>query len=304
LLGFISTKTESVVVLLCRDCATGQVTKETNWDLGSWMPLVEDRSFLTWLVKAPSEKEAAAVFQITSQQIYKLEEIWKEQPEATLEDLDKPGVDDEPEPVQLQYEDGYRYQNIFGPLVKLEADYDKKMKESQTQNNITVRWDIGLNKKRVAYFRFPNQENELRLVPGDELRLRYHNLEGQIKWHCVGHVIKFTPNEEIALELRSNLNAPVDETMGFSVEFVWKATSFDRMQAAMRTFAVDDTSASGFIYHKLLGHNVQDPELKLRNTMPKKFSVAGLPELNHSQQLAVKTALSHSLLDSGSTWHW
>lgn len=29
------------------------------------------------------------------------------------------------------------------------------MKESQSKDNITVRWDVGLNKKRVAYFVFP-----------------------------------------------------------------------------------------------------------------------------------------------------
>jgi regulator of nonsense transcripts 1 len=34
----------------------------------------------------------------------------------------------------------------------LEADYDKKLKESQTQENIEVRWDVGLNKKTIAYF--------------------------------------------------------------------------------------------------------------------------------------------------------
>lgn len=54
-----------------------------------------------------------------------------------------------------RYEDAYQYQNIFGPLVKLEADYDKKLKESQTQDNIVVRWDVGLNKKKIAYFHFP-----------------------------------------------------------------------------------------------------------------------------------------------------
>lgn len=32
-----------------------------------------------------------------------------------------------------RYEDAYQYQNIFGPLVKLEADYDKRLKESQVQ---------------------------------------------------------------------------------------------------------------------------------------------------------------------------
>jgi len=42
--------------------------------------------------------------------------------------------------VLLRYEDAYQYQNIFGPLVKFEADYDRKLKESQTQDNIVVRY--------------------------------------------------------------------------------------------------------------------------------------------------------------------
>ena len=29
------------------------------------------------------------------------------------------------------------------------------MKESQSKDNVTIRWDIGLNKKRIAYFVFP-----------------------------------------------------------------------------------------------------------------------------------------------------
>ena len=71
------------------------------------------------------------------------------------------------------FQDGYQYQNIFGPLVKLEADYDKKLKESQTQDNIEVRWDVGLNKKITAYFSMAKNDSDLRLMPGDELRLRY-----------------------------------------------------------------------------------------------------------------------------------
>lgn len=76
-------------------------------------------------------------------------------PDAKLEDLEKPGVDEEPSQVMLRYEDAYQYQNIFGPLVKLEADYDKRLKEAQTQENIVVHWDTGLNKKRTATFTFP-----------------------------------------------------------------------------------------------------------------------------------------------------
>lgn len=55
--------------------------------------------------------------------------------------------------VLLKYEDGYHYQNIMAPLVKLEADYDKSSKDSQGQDGLSVRWDQGLNKKRIAIFR-------------------------------------------------------------------------------------------------------------------------------------------------------
>jgi len=144
-----------------------------------------------------------------------------------------------------------------------------------------VRWDMGLNKKRVAYFLFPKSDNELRLVPGDELRLRHPGDNNHGPWNCVGHVIKLTNNEEVALELRSNLGTPIDVNHGFSVDFVWKSTSFDRMQAAMKTFAVDDTSLSGYLYHRFLGHEVEDQTISV--TLPKRFSAPGLPELNHSQ---------------------
>jgi regulator of nonsense transcripts 1 len=294
LLGFIPAKTESVVVLLCRDpCANASGSlKDMNWDLKLWQPLIEDRCFLPWLVKIPTEQEQLRARQITAQQINKLEELWKSNPDASLEDLEKPGVDDEPQPVLLRYEDAYQYQNIFGPLVKLEADYDKKMKESQTQDGVSVRWDMGLNKKRVAHFLFPKADNELRLVPGDELKLRFVGDATHQPWQSVGHVVKIT-NEEVALELRSNQGAPVEATHGFSVDFVWKSTSFDRMQSAMKTFAVDETSVSGYIYHRLLGHDVEPQAI--RTPLPKRFSAPGLPELNHSQVFAVKSCLQKSL---------
>ena len=65
------------------------------------------------------------------------------------------------------------------------------------------------------------------------------------------------------------------------------------MQAAMKTFAVDETSVSGYIYHKLLGHEVEDVVIKCQ--LPKRFSAPGLPELNHSQVYAVKTVLQRPL---------
>lgn len=80
----------------------------------------------------------------------------------------------------------------------MEADYDKRLKESQTQEGISVTWDMGLNQKRVAWFSFAKLE-ELRLAVGDELRIRY-NGELRKPWECTGHVIKL-PNSTYPLYL-------------------------------------------------------------------------------------------------------
>ena len=74
-------------------------------------------------------------------------------------------------------------------------------------------------------------------------------------------------NEEVALELRSMQNAPLD-LQYFTVDYVWKSTSFDRMQNALKMFAVDETSVSPYLYHKLLGHSVEEQVFKF--TPPKR----------------------------------
>ncbi|UZJ55035.1 hypothetical protein CBS101457_004355 [Exobasidium rhododendri] len=296
LLGFIPAKSETVVVLLCRQpCAAMPTSKDIVWDTKQWAPLIDDRSFLTWLVKVPSDAEQARARPISSRQMNRLEELWKENEEATLDDVDKPGVDEEPPGILLRYEDAYQYQNIFGPLVKVEADYDRKLKESQTQTDLVVRWDQGLNMKKIAWMTLPKLESgEVRLAVGDELKLRYSG-ELAPKWEGVGHVIKVPNNtsDEVAIELRRLEGVPDHCTHQFSADFVWKSTSFDRMQTAMKTFAVDEQSVSGYIYHKLLGHDVEP--VTLRTAMPKRFSAPGLPELNHSQVGAVKTVLQKPL---------
>ena len=44
LLGFIPAKSDSVVVLLCREpCLSLGALKEMDWDLAQWSPLIEDR---------------------------------------------------------------------------------------------------------------------------------------------------------------------------------------------------------------------------------------------------------------------
>jgi regulator of nonsense transcripts 1 len=64
--------------------------------------------------RPPQPSQPAQARQITATQINRLEELWRDNPDATLEDIDKPGVDEEVADVILRYEDAYQYQNIFG----------------------------------------------------------------------------------------------------------------------------------------------------------------------------------------------
>lgn len=190
LLGYIPAKADTVVVLLCRQpCAGGAgAAKDETWDLESWTPLISERALLSWLVRYPTEGETLRSRPITPEQIIKLEELWKTRPMADLADLATPdNVEDVLERVQTHYDNAYHYQAVMAPLVRLEADQDKMVKEAQRQQSVSIRWDIGLNMKRIAWFYIPtNVDADFRVAPGDEVQL---SLAGT-KWKASGYVIK------------------------------------------------------------------------------------------------------------------
>mmetsp|Transcript_34116 Transcript_34116/g.71826 ORF Transcript_34116/g.71826 Transcript_34116/m.71826 type:complete len:1046 (-) Transcript_34116:479-3616(-) len=325
-LGFVPANSSSVVVLLCRVCVeTVPALKDMDWELSQWHPLVQDRKFLPWLVKVPSDKLQIRARDISQDQINKLEELWKSEPEARFDDLDRPDAIDETElsPTLLHYEDGYHYQNVLAPLVKMEADYDKQMKESLAEESISLRWEKSLTGRNIATFTFSGRHSaELsRVVVGDELRLKLGSGAEYLyggAWEGMGYV-KDIIDGEVELELRPAIAAggggkgkgkrrngkreapppvkfPEQITDDFVVEYIWKSTSFDRMQNALKTFAIDDTSVTGYIYHKLLGHPVEE-QLIANPKLPDSddFTAPGLPPLNESQVEAVAAVLQRPM---------
>jgi hypothetical protein len=65
-------------------------------------------------------------------------------------DLEKTGKgNEEVQPLLSKYEDGYHYQNVLAPLVKLESDEDRMIKENQRQEDISIRWDKSLSNKKM-----------------------------------------------------------------------------------------------------------------------------------------------------------
>lgn len=302
-LGFVPASSSSVVVLLCRVCVeTVPALKDMDWELAQWHPLIQDRKFLPWLIKVPSDKLLLRARDISQTQMTKLEELWKNEPDVKYADLHRPDVVDEEEmaPTLLQYEDGFHYQNILAPLVKIEADYDRQIKESLTEESISVRWDKSLAGKNVATFSFHRMAVEQsRIMVGDELRLKLGEgaqfLHGR-PWEGVGYV-KDIIDSEVELELRTGGNVPDSVTDDYVVEYIWKSTSYDRMQSAMKTFAIDDTSVTGYIYHKLLGHPVEEQRIATARVPSgeEAFAVPGLPPLNDSQIEAVAAVLQRPL---------
>ena len=85
-------------------------------------------------MKSPPELEVKRSRKIKPQDINKLEELWKLKPQAQVADLNaqKQVQEEQMQPVLLRYKDPRQYKNVFDPLIKLEADYDKSFKESQT----------------------------------------------------------------------------------------------------------------------------------------------------------------------------
>ena len=83
-------------------------------------------------------------------------------------------------------------------------------------------------------------------------------------WEGIGYV-KSIIDGEVELELKQS-STPIPDQVNDDniVEYIWKSTSFDRMQNALKTFAIDDTSVTGYIYHKLLGHPVEEQRIYTR----------------------------------------
>jgi len=339
-MGFVpaASGSQAVVVLLCRVCVdTVPALKDMDWELSSWQPLIQDRQLLPWLLSVPAPSLQARARQIGPAQMTRLEDLWKRKPTASFSDLYKKHTDGEDgdedaelelTPTEQQYEDGFHYQNILAPLVKMEADYDRQMKESLTEESIAVDWDVSLAGKWIARFSFHRMTAESRVVVGDELRLKLgpgaEFLNQGKPWEGVGYV-KSILDGQVELELRSTGNTnnkngktssssntsdgnnasatapsgsvPQNIREDYVVEYIWKSTSYDRMQNALKTFAIDDTSVTGYIYHKVLGHSVEEQRIataKVPATVAE-FAVPGLPPLNESQRLAVAAVLQRPL---------
>jgi regulator of nonsense transcripts 1 len=295
ILGFVSAKQENIVVILCRlPCAQ---QKDSNWDTQQWQSLIEDRQLLSWVAQYPTGEDLNLASNINYDQITKLEMKWRLNKDAKITDLIEEEEEIEIEPILMRYTDAYQYQRSFAPLVKIEADYDKALKESKGLNYISINWSLSLNNKNLASFYFSTiDSNELKVAVGDEMILRYDGPELDEPWEGSGYIIKLPDarQEEYTLEMIPHkIHPPTFINNRFTAEFVWKGISYERMQEAMKNFALDSKSVSSYLYLKLLGIEVEDTFFNVK--LPDNLSIPNMPNLNASQLYAVETALKSPL---------
>jgi regulator of nonsense transcripts 1 len=307
-LGFVPDRDESMVILLCRAPCANEAGKDGDWDPTRWMPLIESKSLLSWFVSQPTEDDMRLVpVPITPKEMLRLEDAWKKDSKITLNDLSRmDAMEAALLPLPARFEDPQHYLSQFQPLVDLEADYDRKAKEAQSLTNVTVRWETGLNNRIFAWFyltSITNSTSDMRPTAGDEVCISFPG-----KWKGIGNIVEVNTilSEEIAVELSpiSAKSAPTDLVNGFSVEFVWKSTSFDRMKLALRKFAnchvfggktPSSQDIDPLLANAILG-NLTDMDIPvLPIDLPNDMSIPGLSPPNPSQVHAIRTALTRPL---------
>lgn len=284
LLGFVPSRSENTLIFLCREpCALRNMISDKEWDLEAWKPLIEEKRFLPWIVSVPTDEEDRKARKITIKEISKIEEetrngkIPVNVPEA-VENIKR---------IKLKYNNPKEYKEIYEKLVRLDAEYDREVKQSQKKNEINLRWERS-EKKHSAVFIFSKDDTDVRLVIGDEMKLSLDSC----KWEGTGTITRISDSEEVELQITTMKGPIPSQVTGYSVEFVWKPTTFQRMQRGLNLFAARQMDAH--ILNKILGKHSEMPPVKI--VLPKDLSPPNLPPLNHYQVEGVKKAMNSRLM--------
>ena len=301
LLGFLESKEGGSGFIVCREpCLTKFKIDDTYFDKTKWAPLISEKKLLDWIVKEPkNDSELRIIQRVNIRKMSKFEEKWEK--EKLLSSQEKPKfLTNFLKSVKLCYKDGQDYLGIFEPLISAEEEYDRKLKETQKKLDINIKFVKG-GKKVVAKFKYPREDNEIKLVPGDELKITLPNSTMAYK----GLVTEIGLDDEISMELEqhkpgnnskkntSNYDPTSLQNGKYNIEFVWKGTSFKRMLDGLFAFVNDENSVSSYIYSKILGHNVE--ENKFNYKISSELNVKGLPKLNHSQKEGIEKAINSPL---------
>ncbi|WPK25223.1 hypothetical protein PUMCH_002529 [Australozyma saopauloensis] len=295
-LGFVAAKQDLMVVLLCRMPCAHQ--RDINWATDDWQPLVDDRALLPWVAPFPSPEESANARDVLIDEVRQVEALWKLNKDVSLEEVVKNSEPRKLLPVLLRSQDGAIYHNSYIPLIEAETAAEKASTESQVWDLSSIEWSENSAGAHIAEFVLsPYESKNVHIYEGEEVKLHFRDIrshDGET-WTGQGTLILIPrPHKDrYTFRLKGGESPPQTSSgAGYSIEFLWLGVSHFRMMRAVRSFATNKTSTSAFIYHTILGHEVEPVEFS--TPLPKSLSfpaLTGLRPLNASQEAAVSAAI-------------
>lgn len=101
--SYAGERLDRALLTVRQPCAAMTSAKDINWDTSQWSAIIHDRQFLSWLVTVPTEAEQLRARQISMVQMAKLEDLWRDNPNANLEDAEAQTGEEEMQPILLRY---------------------------------------------------------------------------------------------------------------------------------------------------------------------------------------------------------
>jgi regulator of nonsense transcripts 1 len=139
LLGYIQSKEDEVIVLLCRQPCAFNAPKKSVWNVDNWTPLIVDRRLHPWLCKFPSQAQESRARKIPYDKIKRLEAAWKSgMTSATLDDINRKEQKVTLGSTKLSYSDSHEFKSIMVPLITADAKIKKEQKEAQVRLCLSI----------------------------------------------------------------------------------------------------------------------------------------------------------------------
>ena len=280
--------------IICRDqCLDKPRLKEIGWDADTWSHIVKDKHIASFLLDdTPNDRNALSV---SRDDIRALENAWKKNPDATLDDVYAMDLkeNNELEPIPSAFGTAKAYNNIFIPVINSERLSDKEDNDTKCIESVNLRWTSGIGKTKIAIFHVDTFDSRYRMNIGQIIQLHLPisllNTQEEI---CFDGKVIFIKDNEVRVQVDDNGELPLGQTNGYRLTFNWVDVPFDRMRQAVRALYRDDCM-SEYLYNRLMGNEATPhpfPALPLRS-----LTIPGQPELNNSQTIAVKAALQNEL---------
>lgn len=281
--------------IICRDqCLDKPRLKEIGWDADTWSHIVKDKHVASFLLDDSISKDRNTL-KISREEIRALENVWKKNPEATLDDVYAMDLkrENELEPIPSSFGTAKEYNRIFIPIINAEMESDKEDNDVKCIESVNLRWENGIGKTKIAIFHTDVFDSRYRMNVGQLLQLHLPisllNTQEEISFEAK---VIFIKDNEVRVQVNDTGDLPLGQTNGYRITFSWVGITFERMRRAANELFSDDCM-SDYLYNCLMGNKADAhpfPALPIRS-----LAIPGQPELNNSQSVAVRAALQNEL---------